>query len=48
MVRSFALVIGVLGLIVVSFVVAGLIFDDPAVFVLRRFADLIDWLKFWN
>lgn len=48
MVRSLALVTGVLALILFAFLLAGLFFDDPAVFVLRRFADLINWLKFWN
>lgn len=48
MVRSLALVCGVIALIIGAFFVAGLFVDDPELFVLRRFANLIHWLKFWN
>ena len=48
MVRSLALVTGGMATIAIGFMVAGLFVDDPAVFVLRKFADLINWLRFWN
>ncbi|MEL6798855.1 MAG: hypothetical protein AAFO80_03170 [Pseudomonadota bacterium] len=48
MVRSLALVVGTIALLIAAFLVAGLFVEDPAVYVLRRFADLIEWIKFWN
>lgn len=48
MVRSLALVVGTIALLIAAFLMAGLFVEDPAVYVLRRFADLIEWIKFWN
>lgn len=40
--------IGVLVALVACYVAATFVVDQPAVFLGKRFLDLIDWLAFWH